>query len=193
MCPKIWCDGECWKILQIFLQLNRALVSPNSHNLSEWISDEWNRRAGIWNLGIPRKRRAGCIWDVFRSRMNYCPSLLLLHRPSYRAMTWHSTYIEWGMVGVGRHRHGRERRKRPRCIARVDKEPAKPCLLLAFFVFLFLIVPYKDENGTKISRTEPHRFLYFIRSNSFSYFKCKSRKRFRHFPTVSNRFLLFYF
>jgi hypothetical protein len=28
----------------------------------------------------------------------------------------------------------RERRKRPRCIARVDKEPAKPFLLLAFFV-----------------------------------------------------------
>jgi hypothetical protein len=24
-----------------------------------------------------------------------------------------------------------------------------------------------DENGTKISRTEPHRFLYFIRSNSY--------------------------
>ena len=57
----------------------------------------------------------------------------------------------------------------------------------------------KDENGTEISRTEPHRFLYLIRSNPYflvrlyrfrfrisdvSYFKCKSRKRFRHFSTV---------
>jgi hypothetical protein len=57
----------------------------------------------------------------------------------------------------------------------------------------------KDENGTEISRTEPHRFLHLIRSNSYflvrlyrfrfrildvSYFKCKSRKRFRHFSTV---------
>jgi hypothetical protein len=25
----------------------------------------------------------------------------------------------------------------------------------------------KDENGTEISRTEPHHFLYFIRSNSY--------------------------
>jgi len=57
----------------------------------------------------------------------------------------------------------------------------------------------KDENGTKISRTEPNHFLYLIRSNSYffvrlyrfrfrildvSYFKYKSRKRFRHFSTV---------
>jgi hypothetical protein len=54
----------------------------------------------------------------------------------------HDTHIEWGMVGVGRHGHGRERGKRPRCIARVDKQPAKPFLLLAFFVSLFLIVSY---------------------------------------------------
>ena len=57
----------------------------------------------------------------------------------------------------------------------------------------------KDENETEISRTEPRRFLYLIRSNPYflvrfyrfrfrisdvSYFKCKSRKRFRHFSTV---------
>ena len=57
----------------------------------------------------------------------------------------------------------------------------------------------KDENGTEISRTEPNRFLYLIRSNSYffvrlyrfrfrildiSYFKYKSRKRFWHFSTV---------
>jgi len=57
----------------------------------------------------------------------------------------------------------------------------------------------KDENGTEISQTEPNRFLYWIRSNLYflvrlyrfrfcildvSYFKCKSRKRFRHFSTV---------
>ena len=57
----------------------------------------------------------------------------------------------------------------------------------------------KDENATEISRTEPHRFLYLIRSNPYflvrlyrfrfriwdvSYFKCKSRKRFTHFSTV---------
>jgi len=59
--------------------------------------------------------------------------------------------------------------------------------------------PSKNENGTEISRTEPHRFLYLIRSNPYflvrlyrfrfriwdvSYFKCKSRKRFTHFSTV---------
>jgi len=58
-----------------------------------------------------------------------------------------------------------------------------------------------DENRTEISQTELNRFLYLIRSNSYflirlyrfrfhilevSYFKCKSRKRFRHFPTVFN-------
>jgi hypothetical protein len=57
----------------------------------------------------------------------------------------------------------------------------------------------KDENGRKISRTEPYRFLYLIRSNLYFfvrlycfrfrisdvlYFICKSRKRFRYFPTV---------
>ena len=57
----------------------------------------------------------------------------------------------------------------------------------------------KDENGTEISRTEPHRFLYLIWSNphflvwlyrfrfrisDVSYFKCKSRKRFRYFSTI---------
>jgi hypothetical protein len=57
----------------------------------------------------------------------------------------------------------------------------------------------KDENGTEISWTEPHRFLHLIRSNSYfllwlyrfrfrildvSYFKCKSRNRFRYFSTV---------
>ena len=57
----------------------------------------------------------------------------------------------------------------------------------------------EDENGTEISRTEPHRFLYLIRSNPYflvqlyrfrfriwdiSYFKCKSRKWFTHFSTV---------
>jgi hypothetical protein len=51
----------------------------------------------------------------------------------------------------------------------------------------------------EISRSEPHRFLYLIRSNphflvrlyrfrfrilDVSYFKCKSRKLFRHFLTV---------
>ena len=63
----------------------------------------------------------------------------------------------------------------------------------------YLVDMIKDENGTEISRTEPHRFLYLIRSNSYflvrlyrfrfriwdvSYFKCKSRKRFTHFSTV---------
>ena len=56
-----------------------------------------------------------------------------------------------------------------------------------------------NENRTEISRIEPHRFLYLIRSNPYFlirfyrfrfrisdvlYFKCKSRKRFRHFSTV---------
>ena len=60
-------------------------------------------------------------------------------------------------------------------------------------------IVFKDENGTEISRTEPHCFLYLIRSNPLflvrlyhfrfriwdvSYFKCKSRKRFTHFSTV---------
>jgi hypothetical protein len=27
-------------------------------------------------------------------------------------------------------------------------------------------ITFKDENGTETSRTEPHRFLYLIRSNS---------------------------
>ena len=55
-------------------------------------------------------------------------------------------------------------------------------------------IPSKDENGTEISRTEPHRFLHLIRSNS--YFRTNSnsvrnskseRKWFRHF---FDRFLL---
>jgi hypothetical protein len=63
----------------------------------------------------------------------------------------------------------------------------------------------KDEKGTEISWTEPHRFLYLIWSNAYflvrlyrfrfrisdvSYFKCKSRKRFRHFFWPFSTFLL---
>ena len=67
---------------------------------------------------------------------------------------------------------------------------------MGYLLFFFLsrtFVLFKDENGTEISRTEPNRFLYLIRSNSYffvrlyhfhfrildvSYFKYKSRKRF---------------
>jgi hypothetical protein len=45
------------------------------------------------------------------------------------------------------------------------------------------IVVYKDENGTEISRTEPHRFLYFIRSNSYF---CVRLYRFRFRFRISN-------
>ena len=71
----------------------------------------------------------------------------------------------------------------------------------SWFLVLFSLFPLLLllENGTEISRTEPHRFLYLIRSNPYflvrlyrfrfrisdvSYFKCKSRKRFRYFSTV---------
>jgi len=70
---------------------------------------------------------------------------------------------------------------------RTDNEPFK----VGQWNHLTNISGSKDENGTEISRTEPHRFLYLIRSNLYflvrvyrfrfriwdvSYFKCKSRK-----------------
>jgi hypothetical protein len=48
---------------------------------------------------------------------------------------------------------------------------------------IYGIVPTKDENGNEISRTEPHRFLYFIRSNSHFYVRLY---RFRFHLRISN-------
>jgi hypothetical protein len=44
-------------------------------------------------------------------------------------------------------------------------------------------MPSKNENGTEISRTEPYRFLYFIRSNSYF---CVWLYRFRFRFRISN-------
>ena len=42
-----------------------------------------------------------------------------------------------------------------------------PASALFSFPTLRLSYASKDENGTKISRTEPHRFLHLIQSNSY--------------------------
>jgi len=75
----------------------------------------------------------------------------------------------------------------------IEKKRIKIMALMELIFVGSLYSSVKDENGTEISRTEPNRFLYLIRSNSYflirlyrfrfrildvSYFKCKSRKRF---------------